>query len=222
MISVDSLQAIIFDMDGTLVSSRPLMHHCISEISEKYAGKALTLEEVVSKFGPPIGTIIRSITTHLSEEEQEQAVQDYYDCHRNNVSSKVVLFPGISGLLERIRSSGRKLALMTGVERAIMEPTLNAFGLQDCFDERITVDDVRNTKPDPEGILLALARIKADPKRSMYIGDAPVDIVAGRRAGVFTGAALWSTQTGDDPSRENPDFQFKSIQGLSDFLFPRH
>ena len=221
MISGDSLRAIIFDMDGTLVSSRLLMHHCISEISEKYTGKALTLEEVVAKFGPPIGTIIRSITTHLSEEEQEQAVQDYYHCHRNNVSSKVVVFPGISLLLERIRSSGRQLALMTGVERAVMEPTLNAFGLQAYFDERITVDDVRNTKPDPEGILLALARIRADPKTSMYIGDAPADIVAGRRAGVFTGAALWSPQTGGDPSKENPDFQFRSVQQLSDFLFPR-
>jgi HAD superfamily hydrolase (TIGR01509 family) len=221
LISGDSLQAIIFDMDGTLVSSRPLLHHCISEICEKYTGKALTLEEVVAKFGPPIGTIIRSITARLSEEEQERAVRDYYDCHRNNVSSKVVVFPGISRLLERIRSSGRRLALMTGVERAIMEPTLNAFGLQAYFDERITVDDVRNTKPDPEGILLALARIRADLKRSIYIGDAPADIVAGRRAGVFTGAALWSPQTGGDPSREKPDFQFRSVQQLSDFLFPK-
>lgn len=197
------------------------MHHCISEISKKYTGKALTLKEVVAKFGPPIGTIIRSITTHLSEEEQEQAVQDYYHCHRNNVSSKVVVFPGISRLLERIRSSGRQLALMTGVERMVMEATLNAFGLQAYFDERITVDDVRNSKPDPEGILLALARIGADPKRSIYIGDAPADIVAGRRAGVYTGAALWSPQTGGDPSRENPDFQFRSVQRLSDFLFPK-
>ena len=104
MVSGDSLRAIIFDMDGTLVSSRPLMHHCISEISQKYAGRGLTLKEVVAKFGPPIGTIIRSITAHLTQGEQDQAVEDYYDCHRNNVSSKVVVFPGISRLLERIRA----------------------------------------------------------------------------------------------------------------------
>jgi pyrophosphatase PpaX len=221
LVSGDSLRAIIFDMDGTLVSSRPLMHHCINEISQKYTGRGLTLEEVVAKFGPPIGTIIRSIMANLTKGEQDQAVEDYYDCHRNNVSSKVVVFPGISRLLERIRASGRRLALMTGVERAVMEPTLDAFGLQAYFDERITVDDVRNSKPDPEGILLALTRIGADPKRSIYIGDSPADIVAGRRAGVFTGAALWSPQTGGDPSRENPDFQFRSVRQLSDFLFPR-
>ena len=221
MISGDSLQAIIFDMDGTLVSSRPLLHHCISEISEKYTGKSLTLEEVVAKSGPAIGEIIRSITAHLTEQEQERAVMDYYDCHRNNVSSKVVLFPGISGLLERIRSSGRQLALMTGVERAIMESTLDMFELQPYFDELRAVDDVRNTKPDPEGILLVLARIKADPKRSIYIGDRPVDIIAGRRAGVFTGAALWGPQTRGDPFTEEPDFQFRSIQELSAFLFAK-
>lgn len=221
MISGDSLRAIIFDMDGTLVSSRPLLHHCISEVSEKYTGKSMTLEEVVAKSGPPIGEIIRSITAHLTEQEQERAVMDYYDCHRNNVSSKVVLFPGISGLLERIRSSGRQLALMTGVERAIMESTLDMFELQPYFDELIAVDDVRKTKPDPEGILLVLARIKADPKRSIYIGDRPVDIIAGRRAGVFTGAALWGPQTRGDPFTEEPDFQFRSIQELSAFLFAK-
>ena len=221
MISGNSLRTVIFDMDGTLVRSRPLLHHCISEISEKYTGKKLTLEEVVSKFGPPLGTIIRSITAHLTEGEQERAVKDYFDCHRKNVSSKVIVFPGISHLLEKIRSSGRQLALMTGVERAVMEPTLDAFGLQPYFDERITVDDVQNTKPDPEGILLALARTRADPKRSIYIGDAPADIVAGKRAGVFTGAALWSPHPGGDPSKENPDFQFRSVQQLSDFLFPK-
>ncbi len=72
MISGDSLQAIIFDMDGTLVSSRPLLHHCISEISEKYTGRGLTLEEVVAKFGPPIGTIIRSITARLSKRNKKR------------------------------------------------------------------------------------------------------------------------------------------------------
>ena len=221
MISGDSLRTIIFDMDGTLVRTRPLLHHCISEISERYTGRKLTLGEVVSKFGPPIGTIIRSITGHLAEEEQERAVKDYIDCHRKNVPSKVVVFPGICRLLERIRSSGRQLALVTGVERAIMEPTLKAFGLQAYFDEQITVDDVRNTKPDPEGILLALARTGANPKRSIYVGDAPADIIAGRRAGVFTGAALWSPHPGGDPSRENPDLQFRSVRELSDFLFPK-
>jgi pyrophosphatase PpaX len=216
-----SLKAIIFDMDGTLVSSLSLIHHCENQISKQYTGKALTLEEVIAKFGPPARTIIRSITSDLSTEQQNQAVRDYYDCYSRNVPAKVLVFPGIADLLIRIRSSKRHLALMTGVERSMMEFTLTPFRLQTYFEELITADDVRNGKPDPEGILLALSRIKTRPKESMYVGDSPADIIAGRRAGVATGAAMWSPENRGDPSKENPDYQFRSVQQLSDFLFPR-
>jgi phosphoglycolate phosphatase/pyrophosphatase PpaX len=103
----------------------------------------------------------------------------------------------------------------------MMEYTLNPFKLSEFFEVRITADDVRNSKPDPEGINLALTRIKADPRESMYVGDSPADVIAGRRAGVLTGAALWSPENRGDPTMEHPDFEFRSVQQLSDFLFPK-
>ncbi len=216
-----TLKAIVFDMDGTLVSSLPLIFYCENEISRRYTTNSLTLEDVIGKFGPPARTIIRSITGELSEEKQTQAVKDYYECYSKNVLKKVLVFPGIPELLRKIRSSDRRLALVTGVERAMMEFTLNPFGLQKFFEERVTADDVQNSKPDPEGILLALSRIKVKPKESMYVGDSPVDIIAGRKAGALTGAAMWSPENRGDPSTENPDYQFHSVQQLTDFLFPK-
>ena len=215
------LKAVVFDMDGTLVSSLALIHHCENEISQKYAGKPLTLEEVISKFGPPAHSIIRGITASLREELQNRAVTDYYDCYSRNVPGRVLVFPGIANLLKRIRSSRRRLALMTGVERIMMEFTLKPFGLETYFEELVTADDVQNSKPDPEGILLAVTRLGVKPRESMYVGDSPADIVAGRRAGVLTGAAMWSPENRGDPSKEQPDQEFRSVQQLSDFLFPR-
>src|SRR3989442_13399471 len=55
-------KAIIFDMDGTLVSSLPAIYHCENEISLKYLKTSLTLDDVISKFGPPAHTIIRDMT----------------------------------------------------------------------------------------------------------------------------------------------------------------
>ncbi len=110
---------------------------------------------------------------------------------------------------------------MTGVERIMMEFTLKPFGLENYFEELVTADDVQNSKPDPEGILLAVTRLGVKPRESMYVGDSPADIVAGRRAGVLTGAAMWSPENRGDPSKEQPDQEFRSVQQLSDFLFPR-
>ncbi len=208
-------------MDGTLVSSLPVIYHCENEISRKYLKTTLTLEDVISKFGPPAHTIIKEMTRSLPDSVQSRAVSDYYECYRTHVSSRGLVFPGITELLGKIKGSGRRLALFTGVEKNMMEYTLNPFKLVDFFEVRITADDIRKSKPDPEGINLALSRIKADPKESMYIGDSPSDIIAGKRAGVLTGAALWSPENRGDPTTEHPDYEFRSVQQLSDFLFTR-
>ena len=209
-------------MDGTLVSSLPVIYHCENEISLKYLKTSLTLEAVISKFGPPAHTIIRDMTRALPEGVQGRAVSDYYECYRTHVSIRGLVFPGIAELLHKIKESGLRLALFTGVEKTMMEYTLNPFRLSEFFQVRITADDVQKSKPDPEGINLALSRIKADAKDSMYVGDSPADIVAGRRAGVMTGAALWSPENRGDPTTEHPDYEFRSVQQLSDFLFPKN
>src|SRR2546430_16156826 len=162
-------------MDGTLVSSLPVIFHCENEISHKYLNASLALEEVISKFGPPAHTIIRDMTRNLSEELQTRAVADYYECYRTHVSSRGLVFPGITDLLRKIKVSGRRLALFTGVEKNMMEYTLAPFKLVDFFEVRITANDIQNSKPDPDGINLTLSRMKANAKESMYIGDSPSD-----------------------------------------------
>ena len=214
-------KSIVFDMDGTLVSSLPVIFHCENEISQKYLKTSLTLDDVISKFGPPAHTIITDMTRSLSDDVQTRAVSDYYECYRSHISSRGLVFPGITELLDKIKVSGMQLALFTGVEKKMMEYTLTPFKLSEYFEVRITADDIKKSKPDPEGINLALSRINASPDESMYVGDSPADIIAGKRAGVMTGAALWSPENRGDPTTEHPDHEFRSVQQLSDFLFPK-
>lgn len=214
------LKAIVFDMDGTLVSSLSTIWHCENLISQKYTGKPLTLEEVIAKFGPPARTIIRDMTEQLSEETKTRAVSDYYDCYSQTIFERGLVFPGVADLLQRIQRSHKALALFTGVERKMMEYTLRPFGLSKFFRTIVTADDIQYGKPDPEGVTTAIKRLNAKPTESIYIGDSPTDIQAGRRAGAMTGAALWSPENRGDPTSEHPDYQFRSVEQLSEFLFP--
>src|SRR5260370_2205864 len=109
-----------------------------------------------------------------------------------------------------------------GVEKDMMEYPLKPFKRSEFFEARITADDVQKAKPDPEGILLALSRIKADAKESMYVGDSPADMAAGRQAGVLIGAALWSPESRVDPPTHHPYPAFRTVQQFSDFMFPNH
>src|SRR5207244_12835453 len=153
-------------MDGTLVSSLPVIFHCENEISRKYLQTSLTLEDVISKFGPPAHTIIKEMTRSLPDSVQSRAVSDYYECYRTHVSAKGLVFPGIAELLRKIRGSGRRLALFTGVEKVMMEYTLNSFKLSELFEIRITANDVQKSKPDPAGSKLRLLRLTPTTKKS--------------------------------------------------------
>jgi len=215
-----NLKAVLFDMDGTLVNSLDAFLHCENKISLKYAGKRLSLEEVFSGFGPAASDIVRNITAGLPAALQNRAVSDFYDCWKRSAVSKVFVFPGVIDLLQRIRASGKRVALVTGVERIMMEYTLRPFDLSKFFDTLVSLDDVKKGKPDPQGIFLALKRLGITPEESIYIGDSPTDILAGKHAGVMTGAAMWVTpQTRKDPTSEHPDHTFRSIKQLTDFLF---
>src|SRR6266849_9704820 len=122
-----NLNGVIFDMDGTLVSTLPLIVHCVNEIVKKYLSRKLTLEEVISTFGPAAREIIRRFTSQLGESKSKTAIEDYYSCYRRELPKRALMFPGIEELLGKLRSSERRLAVFTGVERVLMDMTLNSF-----------------------------------------------------------------------------------------------
>ncbi len=215
------LKGVIFDMDGTLVSTLPLIVHCVNEIVEKYLGRTLTLEEVMSTFGPPAREIIRRLTGELGEVQSDAAIQDYYSCYRRELPRRALLFPGIEELLGKLRGSGKRLGVFTGVERVLMDMTLDSFGLRKYFQVLVAGDDVHRPKPDPEGLEIALTKLELRPKESMIVGDSTADILAGRVTGVVTAAALWSPENKGDPTEAGPDYVFRSVLELSDFLLPR-
>ncbi len=214
------LRGVIFDMDGTLVSTLPLIVHCVSEISEQYLDKKLTLDQVIETFGPPAREIIRRLTSPLGETESKSAVKDYYECYRSELPRKALLFPGIQDLLQKLNGSGKQLAVFTGVERVLMDLTLDNFSLKQYFHTLVAGDDIARPKPDPEGVRLALSKLDIRPAQSIMIGDSPNDINAGKQAGVITAAALWSPEGRGDPTTAEPDYTFRSVRELSDFLVP--
>ncbi len=216
----EKLRGVLFDMDGTLVSTLPLIFHCVNHVTEKYLNKGMTLEEVIASFGPPAREIIRGLTSHLPGNKSEVAVEGYYNCYRTHCSSKALLFPGIPELLQKLRDAGKRLVVVTGVERVLTDCTLATFGLAGFFNALVAGDEVQRTKPDPEMIHLALQSIGRTPGESIIVGDSPADIQAGKRAGVLTGAALWSPEGRGDPTKENPDYSFRSVQELAKFLLP--
>ncbi len=213
-----AVKAIIFDMDGTLVSTQPLITFCVRSTSKKYLKRKLSSNDPLWKFGPPARNIIAAFAHRLPTVPIGDAVKDYHSCYRDNLLDKATLLPEIPQLLRCLRHSGRHLSIVTSEERPLVEHCLNAFNLNDYFDVIVAGNDVVNPKPDPEGILLALKRMNVSARESIMIGDSATDILAGKRAGLSTGAALWHPQWKGNLAGTSPDFEFRTVQDLASFL----
>lgn len=218
MIPIGSIKGVIFDMDGTLINTEAVIVHCVNETSKKYLKRALPAGDSFWTLGPPARNIIMGFARGLPGKPVKEAVDDYLFCYRKYFAEKAVLFPGITQLLKKLRSSGRHLAVVTAEERALMEFNLETLGLKDYFDILVSRDDVLRSKPHPEGIQLALRAMKTSPEESMMIGDAATDILAGRHARLITGLTIWAPQFQGDLTKAKPDYEFSTVEQLTNFF----
>ena len=97
---------------------------------------------------------------------------------------KPVLISGIIKTLRNMKRAGIKLALATNAPMVSAKDLMESVNLKGVFDEIIGSDMVENVKPAPDMILLACERCRCRPDESVYLGDMPMDMIAGRNAGV--------------------------------------
>jgi HAD superfamily hydrolase (TIGR01509 family) len=212
------IRGVIFDMDGTLVSTQSVIVHCVNEMARKYLKRPLRSTDPLWRFGPPAGNVVKSFANVASGVSAREAVDEYYSCYRANFLDKSLLFPEIPGLLQGLRNAGRRLGVVTVEEGEIMRHNLDMLGLAEYFDCLVSRDDVKKPKPDPEGLRLALRNMGTRPEDSVIVGDSAADISAGKSAGLVTILAEWAPQFVDNVSSVNPDYRFQKITDLSKFL----
>ena len=95
------------------------------------------------------------------------------------------LFSGADAVLRRLKTAGKRLAVVTAMHREIIDHMLAHHSYQDFFDVVISGSDVQQLKPHPEGLLLALEKIGHDKgDRVLMLGDTTRDILAAHEAGV--------------------------------------
>jgi phosphoglycolate phosphatase/pyrophosphatase PpaX len=215
---VASIKGVIFDMDGTLISTQAVIVHCVNETSKKYLKRTLPAGDPFWTLGPPARNIIAGFAKGLPSKPVKEAVDDYLFCYRENFPDKAILFAGINRLLRRLRVSDRRLAVVTAEERGLMEFNLATLGVKEYFDILVSRDDVLKPKPDPEGIHRALRTMKTNPEESIMIGDAPTDILAGKNAGLITGLTTWASQFRGDLAMATPDYEFHTVEQLAKFF----
>ncbi|MFI5686242.1 HAD family hydrolase [Streptomyces sp. NPDC051636] len=178
-------QALLFDNDGTLVSSLGSVERCWTRWAREYG---ITAEEFgrVELHGRPAAEIVADL---LPADLVPQAVARVERLEVEDVpNGGVHLLPGTTDFLDSLPADS--WAVVTSATRRLAEARLGAVGIRP--KTLIAADDITRGKPDPEPYLLAARRLGVDPARCVVFEDAPAGLQAGRAAGMTT-VALTTT-----------------------------
>ena len=188
------LEAVIFDVDGTLVNSVDAYHIAAGRAAAPF-GYEVTRDAVRQalngqyKFWELIFPDPEELTDELIATLRRETMRHWEDV----LDEHVTLLPGVADALAQLKSAGMRLAIFTGSRGESLAP-LEAAGLLDMFEFVLTGADVANAKPDPEGVLQCLEVLEVPPAAAAYVGDSVPDMGAGlsagtRAVGLLTGAA---------------------------------
>ena len=184
-----SLQAVLFDMDGTLVDSDAAVVRAWTTWAREF-GVDLDPAEI---HGRPADSTVRMLRPDLDDAGVAAAADRQLALQYDDLAD-VVPMPGAHELLALLAEM-LPWAVVTSADVRLARARLDAAGI--VAPVLVTVEDVRRGKPDPEGYLIAAKRLDVRPERCLVVEDAEPGIEAGRRAGA-TVAALRGLE-GDVP-----------------------
>jgi pyrophosphatase PpaX len=212
--NTEPLKAILFDLDGTLINSIDHIVDCWQYAVRACLGREITREEVL----PKVGRLLLETLEEYAPGQGEELLAAYRAYQVDSHDSAVTLVSGTRETLEGLKQAGLLLAVVTskGVPAATMG--LNLFALGPLFDALVTFEDTTRHKPNPDPLLVACERLGIEPAQALYVGDAVVDILAGKAAGMRTAGVTWGAGTRESITGAEPDYLFDSMPDILSLL----
>jgi HAD superfamily hydrolase (TIGR01549 family) len=194
------VEAVVFDMDGTLIDTSEVVPPAFSAAIREMGGPPLTHGEVIDSYvlGPPAAIMEHFLGRPVSEPELDAYHERLAaEAHRRGLRP----YAGIVDALDAL--SEVPLGVFTNADRGNTRVLLGAAGVADRFTTVVGADEVApRFKPHPDGLLLTCERLGVDATRTAYVGDGPLDGETARRAGALAVAAGWGHQLEDTSSFE--------------------
>lgn len=206
------IRGIIFDFDGTLANTLPVIFACYDYSTEKVLGKKADRAPFIETFGLPLQICLTRV---FGEEKGLKICNEYRAFQELHHDELIQPFPKIRETLEQLRRMDIPMAVVTSKSTATCLRGARCLGIADFFVTVIGSEMVKRPKPHAEPTRMALEKLGTLPAETLCVGDAPFDIMSGREAGCITTAVEY-TQVAREKftGKAKPDFWIKDISCL--------
>lgn len=202
-------EAVLWDMDGTLIDSEPAWILAQRTLVEQHSG-VWSDDDWVALIGSDMPTTAAAISAKGVPGSATDITRALTSQVADALRAGIQWRPGAVALVQALRDAGVPQAIVTTSPMNIVEVVANALPAG-AISVLITEESVRHGKPDPEPYLLAAQRLRADISRCVAVEDSP----NGLQAAVLSGAAVLAVPC-DVPIGLDPSWcRLDSLQGLT-------
>lgn len=178
-------RAVIFDMDGVLTDSEPLINEAaVAMFRER--GVAVAPEDFLPFVGTGENRYIGGVAErHGVSLDIEAAKRRTYEIYLALVPANLHAFPGAVECVQRCQSAGLKVAVASSADRVKIDANLEKIGLPPAeWDALVSAEDVVHKKPAPDIFLAAARKLQVEPAECVVIEDAVNGVQAAKAAGM--------------------------------------
>ncbi|MDN7247295.1 pyrophosphatase PpaX [Planococcus shenhongbingii] len=204
------INTLLFDFDGTLLDTNELIIQTFLSVLDEHFPGRFERQEVLHFIGPSL----EQTFTAFAPERTAELTEQYRAINKTLHDELVTEYDGVAETLRLLKNRGLKMAIVSTKRGASIKHGLELMGVGNIFDVIVSLDEVKEPKPDPEPILLALEQLNAAPGEALMIGDNSHDIEGGQNAGVRTAGVAWSVKGEEFLAGFNPDYMLQHISDL--------
>ncbi|MGW2701914.1 HAD-IA family hydrolase [Streptomyces sp. NPDC001340] len=190
------LQAVLFDMDGTLVDTERLWWEAVEQV----AGRALSEADQPEVLGRAVEHTAAWLAAGATGRTETDLAADLHREFADRVRTGIVPRPGALDLLDALAAAGVPTALVTASPRAVADVVLDALGAG-RFAVSVTADDTARTKPAPDPYLAACRALGVDPAACVAVEDTETGVASAEAAGCAVLAVPSLAPIGAAPGR---------------------
>lgn len=192
----------IFDLDGTILHTLPDLVVLTNAVLREEGYPERTEAQILSYVGNGVRALMhQAVPEGLDEQAADRALErwkDLFPLYENKLTQP---YEGVPELLAQLRQRGCRLGVVSnkfdlGVQQVMAQH------LPGAVDVAHGEGPGFPRKPDPTGLLRAIAELGSTPERTVYVGDSPGDVLAARNAGAFAVGVSWGYHEVEDFARE--------------------